>query len=184
MRISYKGGMNLRHLRTFIAIVDAGGVARAQGRRHGPVADRCDAAGHREPLKQRADPARESPCCTVGPSRRFDRALECHCLGSATLPRTIRRTIHRGAYRLYAATISESRFDATRPIASTIAQACPERFNARITLLTAHSPQRPAAAGVIRTLADIALMSSTARYELVFMWKFISYSTNFRRILY
>jgi hypothetical protein len=49
--------------------------------------------------------------------------LECHCLGSTTLPRAIRRAIHRGAYRLYAATVSESRFGATRPIASTIAQA-------------------------------------------------------------
>src|SRR5262249_46082277 len=74
---------------------------------------RCDSV-------QRADPAREDPSCTAGPSRRFDWALECHCLGSTTLPRTIRRAIHRGAYCLYAATVSESRFDPTRSIASTI----------------------------------------------------------------
>ena len=38
---------------------------------------------------------------------------------------------------------------------------------------------------MIRTLADMALMTFyRSKYELVFVWKFISYSTNFRRILY
>jgi enamine deaminase RidA (YjgF/YER057c/UK114 family) len=86
-----------------------------------------------------AHPAREGPCCTAGPSRRVDRALECHCLGFATLARAIRRAIRRGAYCLYAATVSESRFDATRPIASTIVQACLERLSAttaRYALIT------------------------------------------------
>jgi hypothetical protein len=85
-----------------------------------------------------AHPAREGPCCTAGPSGRVDRALECHCLGFATLARAIRRAIRRGAYCLYAAIVSESRFDATRPIASTIVQACLERLSAT-TLLTVHS---------------------------------------------
>src|SRR5262249_3980884 len=69
---------------------------------------------HNEARCQIDRAAGDRPEALCRPSRRFDRALECYCLGSATLPRAIRRAIHRRAYCPYAATVSESRFDATR----------------------------------------------------------------------